>query len=190
MAGIVFRTAAFAVLLIAIALGSAPAPGTAEPQRNQPGKFDFYVLALSWSPSFCKDTRGARPRVERAVPRPALRLRRARAVAAIRARLSARLPGAGAAAQPRTHDLDARPDAGAAARLSRVGPARHLLGPCGAGLFRSGAQGARGGENPRGLCGAQGHADGGAGRGRGGLRQGQSRPVARRPSRSPAAARG
>ena len=25
-------------------------------QRNQPGQFDFYVLALSWSPSFCKDT--------------------------------------------------------------------------------------------------------------------------------------
>ena len=55
MAGIVFRTAAFVVLLIAIALGSAPAQEP-QSQRNQPGKFDFYVLSLSWSPSFCKDT--------------------------------------------------------------------------------------------------------------------------------------
>ena len=54
MANIVFRTAAFAVLLIAIALGSAPAQE--QSQRNQPGKFDFYVLSLSWSPSFCKET--------------------------------------------------------------------------------------------------------------------------------------
>lgn len=26
-------------------------------QRNQPGRFDFYVLALSWSPSFCEVSR-------------------------------------------------------------------------------------------------------------------------------------
>jgi ribonuclease T2 len=26
-------------------------------QRNQPGHFDFYVLALSWSPSFCETSR-------------------------------------------------------------------------------------------------------------------------------------
>jgi ribonuclease T2 len=25
--------------------------------RNQPGRFDFYVLALSWSPSFCESSR-------------------------------------------------------------------------------------------------------------------------------------
>jgi ribonuclease T2 len=54
MASNVFRTAAFATLLIAIAGGSAPAQE--QSQRNQPGQFDFYVLALSWSPSFCKDT--------------------------------------------------------------------------------------------------------------------------------------
>ena len=51
MAGIVIRTVAFAIFLVAAALGSAPA----QEQRNQPGQFDFYVLALSWSPSFCKD---------------------------------------------------------------------------------------------------------------------------------------
>ena len=54
--GIVFRTAAFAVLLVAIALSSAAAQEQQGQQRNQPGKFDFYVLSLSWSPSFCKDT--------------------------------------------------------------------------------------------------------------------------------------
>ena len=57
---IVFRTAAVAILLTAIALGAAAAQqqqGAAQgPQRHQPGKFDFYVLALSWSPSFCKET--------------------------------------------------------------------------------------------------------------------------------------
>jgi ribonuclease T2 len=60
MVGLVFRTAAFAVLLTAIALGSAAAQEQQDrqqsQQRNQPGKFDFYVLALSWSPSFCRDT--------------------------------------------------------------------------------------------------------------------------------------
>ena len=53
------RTAAFAVLLITSALGSTFAQEKQDQQsqqRNQPGKFDFYVLALSWSPSFCKDT--------------------------------------------------------------------------------------------------------------------------------------
>lgn len=56
MARIVFQTAAFAALLINLALGSAGAQEQQNQQRNQPGRFDFYVLALSWSPSFCKDT--------------------------------------------------------------------------------------------------------------------------------------
>jgi ribonuclease T2 len=34
-----------------IALGGAAAQ---DPRQNEPGKFDFYVLALSWSPSFCE----------------------------------------------------------------------------------------------------------------------------------------
>ena len=25
-----------------------------DPRQNEPGKFDFYVLALSWSPSYCE----------------------------------------------------------------------------------------------------------------------------------------
>jgi ribonuclease T2 len=56
MVGVVGRTAAFVVLVLSLAFGSASAQEQQSPQRNQPGKFDFYVLALSWSPSFCKDS--------------------------------------------------------------------------------------------------------------------------------------
>jgi len=60
MASIVFRTIAFAVVLITTAFGSAPAQEQQSQQqvqqRNQPGRFDFYVLSLSWSPSFCKES--------------------------------------------------------------------------------------------------------------------------------------
>jgi ribonuclease T2 len=45
----IFR-AALAGLVLAIA-----APASAQdPRQNEPGPFDFYVLALSWSPSFCE----------------------------------------------------------------------------------------------------------------------------------------
>ena len=49
------------VLLVTLLLSaSAPmssAPAWAQDRRqNEPGKFDYYVLALSWSPSFCADT--------------------------------------------------------------------------------------------------------------------------------------
>ncbi len=43
--------AALALLLIAAA-GSASAQDS---RQNTPGEFDFYVLSLSWSPSFCED---------------------------------------------------------------------------------------------------------------------------------------
>jgi ribonuclease T2 len=36
----------------------APAASSGPPDANMPGDFDFYVLALSWSPGFC-DTGGA-----------------------------------------------------------------------------------------------------------------------------------
>jgi ribonuclease T2 len=33
----------------------AASPTFAQDQRqNEPGKFDYYVLALSWSPSYCE----------------------------------------------------------------------------------------------------------------------------------------
>src|SRR6195952_5239229 len=37
--------------LLAMAVGSAPAQ---DRRQNAPGEFDFYVLSLSWSPSFCE----------------------------------------------------------------------------------------------------------------------------------------
>jgi ribonuclease T2 len=69
MAGSVIRTAAFLVFLLAVALGSAPAQ---ENKQHQPGRFDFYVLALSWSPSFCQDTaeRGRESREQCGLGRP------------------------------------------------------------------------------------------------------------------------
>ena len=54
----VFRAsiAAAAVLLLALA------PAWAQDRRqNKPGAFDFYVLALSWSPSFCDEAAERNP---------------------------------------------------------------------------------------------------------------------------------
>jgi ribonuclease T2 len=51
IASILFRAAAFAVLFLAVSLSAAPAQ---DRRQSQPGQFDFYVLALSWSPSFCE----------------------------------------------------------------------------------------------------------------------------------------
>jgi ribonuclease T2 len=69
MAGIFIRTAAFAIFLLAVALSSGRAQ---ERQQHQPGRFDFYVLALSWSPSFCQDTeeRGREAREQCSTGRP------------------------------------------------------------------------------------------------------------------------
>jgi ribonuclease T2 len=44
-------------LIVAAALADVGTAGTAAAQdrrQNAPGEFDFYVLALSWSPSFCE----------------------------------------------------------------------------------------------------------------------------------------
>jgi ribonuclease T2 len=47
------RATAFAAFFSAVVLTIGPA--TAQDRRqNQAGQFDFYVLALSWSPSFCE----------------------------------------------------------------------------------------------------------------------------------------
>jgi ribonuclease T2 len=50
------RAARFAAVLAAaiwlLAL-SVAAPRAQDARQNQPGEFDFYVLSLSWSPSFC-----------------------------------------------------------------------------------------------------------------------------------------
>lgn len=40
--------------LVATALASAKPASAQDPRQNAPGQFDFYVLSLSWSPSFCE----------------------------------------------------------------------------------------------------------------------------------------
>ena len=47
------RAAALSTLLSVALAAAAPAQ---DRRQNQPGQFDFYVLALSWSPSFCEAT--------------------------------------------------------------------------------------------------------------------------------------
>ena len=42
---------------------------SAQPRRTAPGKFDFYVLSLSWSPDYCASPAGARDRFQCAGPR-------------------------------------------------------------------------------------------------------------------------
>src|SRR5438128_1999520 len=37
----------------ALVLGTAASLSAQETRQNEPGQFDFYVLSLSWSPSFC-----------------------------------------------------------------------------------------------------------------------------------------
>jgi ribonuclease T2 len=59
------RAAACAALVCAAVLAAllgAVAPGAAQDRRQgEPGQFDYYVLVLSWSPSFCADTAERRP---------------------------------------------------------------------------------------------------------------------------------
>jgi len=50
------RSLIVAAFVLILGLGSVSAQDT---RQNEPGKFDFYVLALSWSPSFC-DAAGER----------------------------------------------------------------------------------------------------------------------------------
>jgi len=64
----VVRPAVAAALAIALAAGLAVAQ---DRRQNEPGKFDFYVLSLSWSPSFCEASgeRGTPPQ-DQCGPRP------------------------------------------------------------------------------------------------------------------------
>lgn len=43
-----------AAAVLALTLGFAASVWAQDQRQNQPGKFDFYVLSLSWSPSFCE----------------------------------------------------------------------------------------------------------------------------------------
>jgi ribonuclease T2 len=57
----------FAALVVASCISA----GSADAQSNKPGDFDFYVLALSWSPSYCEaegDKRGGDAQCQRGRP--------------------------------------------------------------------------------------------------------------------------
>src|SRR5215472_14982781 len=87
-----------------------------------------------------RSRRRARHAAAAAMRRAALFLRRARAVAAVRAGLPGILPAAPTAARPQYRFFHARSDAGAAPDLQRVGPPRHLHGAEPERLFRERAQ--------------------------------------------------
>ena len=54
MQKLVIRAAIVACLVAGLfAVASARAQNSSQDHDNQPGQFDFYVLSLSWSPSFC-----------------------------------------------------------------------------------------------------------------------------------------
>ena len=67
----VFARSAVAAVALLLTVGIAAAQ---DRRQNQPGQFDFYVLALSWSPSFCEAAgeRGT-PRSSNAALRGAIR---------------------------------------------------------------------------------------------------------------------
>src|ERR1700732_783374 len=48
-----FRLRSLIITAFALSLGLATASAQ-DARQNEPGKFDFYVLALSWSPSYCQ----------------------------------------------------------------------------------------------------------------------------------------
>jgi ribonuclease T2 len=48
--------AAMAVLALILVVGASSAQEPRQRQQHTPGEFDYYVLALSWSPSFCEAT--------------------------------------------------------------------------------------------------------------------------------------
>ena len=176
----------FVIRVALVALFLAPLPAAAQNAsqdsgHNSPGQFDFYVLSLSWSPSFC---------------------------AQAAARREGRSASLQCGARPYSfvvHGLWPQYDKGfpeycqdPAPRLYRgivssmldLMPAPHLIynewdkhGTCSGlsprRLFRHRAQGARGGENPARIYRSERAACGHAGRGGRRLHQGQSRPVAK-----------
>ncbi len=54
------RAAVFVLAFILIAVPAASAQNSNGTKAGAPGRFDFYVLALSWSPSFCAKQAPAR----------------------------------------------------------------------------------------------------------------------------------
>jgi ribonuclease T2 len=64
------RTALVAAVALAALLGAGQDPAFAQRARGEPGKFDFYLLSLSWSPSFCETPAGSSSQEQCASARP------------------------------------------------------------------------------------------------------------------------
>ena len=47
--------ARFGYLLLVASIGTATGASAQDRRQNTPGEFDYYVLSLSWSPSFCEE---------------------------------------------------------------------------------------------------------------------------------------
>src|ERR1051326_1079952 len=57
------RAVLVATLVLVSLLCAAEVPAWAQGrERGEPGRFDFYLLSLSWSPSFCETPAGANSR--------------------------------------------------------------------------------------------------------------------------------
>jgi ribonuclease T2 len=63
MSASLYRAALAAAVSVLIMIAGAAAQ---DRRQNQPGKFDYYVLSLSWTPSFCQEVgeRGQNPNQE------------------------------------------------------------------------------------------------------------------------------
>jgi ribonuclease T2 len=55
------RLARIAALAISLTSGFALVAPAQERRQGEPGQFDYYVLALSWSPSYCEAAQSRRP---------------------------------------------------------------------------------------------------------------------------------
>src|SRR5947209_5803043 len=64
-----FALRSLIVAAVALSLG-VTAASAQDTRQNEPGKFDFYVLALSWSPSFCDAAGDAAQRQTECSARP------------------------------------------------------------------------------------------------------------------------
>jgi ribonuclease T2 len=147
-------TALFGLMAFLVAFLGAVQGGPAAAQdrrQNAPGEFDFYVLSLSWSPSFCEaasergnSSRGSSDPVRGS----AVLLRRAWAVAAIRARLPRTIASVhrrGSIAMSMASMLDLMPAPGLI--YSEWDKHGTCSGMGARGIFRNHPQGARGGED-------------------------------------------
>ena len=164
-------------LAASLLVAGASAVCSQEARQNEAGSSTFYVLSLSWSPSFVRPrppsgAAGAAPTMQCGA-RPYSFV-----VHGLWPQYDKGFPEYCQVPSPRLVSrhrfFDARSDAGAASDLQRMGQARYLLGPVAARLFRHRAQSPRGGEDPARICRSARAAQRHAGRGR---RMPSSKPI-------------